>query len=87
MTQRRIQCRPPRHVRATATDNDTVFDSGTDIHSQKLDAPGRFVLRDNRIVAPAKPRLFLLRSDRPTDISGNTLNSEPVDPPMVQPAP
>ncbi len=65
----------------------TIFDSGTDIHSQKLDAPGRFVLRDNRIVAPARPRLFLLRPDRPSEISGNTLNSEPVDPPMVQPAP
>jgi hypothetical protein len=60
----------------------TVFDSGTDIHAQKHDAAGSLVLRDNRIVAPTKPRLFLLRPDRPSTISGNTLNSEPVDPPV-----
>lgn len=61
----------------------TIFDATTDIASQKLDAPGRLVLRDNRIVAPGKPRVFLLRSDRPSEIAGNTLNNEPVDPPAT----
>jgi hypothetical protein len=61
--------------------NLTIFDATTDIAAQKLDAPGRLVLRDNRITAPSKPRLFLLRTDRPADISGNTLNNRPVEPP------
>ncbi len=66
----------------------TVFDAPCDIHSQKLDAPGRLVLRNNRITAPARPhsRVFLLRSDRPSDISGNTLNGEPVAPLQAAPA-
>ena len=59
----------------------TIFDAGTDIHAQKHDAPGPLSLRDNRIVAPTKPRLFLLNPERPSEISGNTLNTEPVDPP------
>ncbi|HLP07390.1 MAG TPA: hypothetical protein VK178_04430 [Opitutaceae bacterium] len=59
----------------------TVFDATSDIHSQKLDSPGRLVIRSNRVVAPAKPRLFLLRHDRPAQIEGNTLNNAPVEPP------
>ncbi|MBK8475663.1 MAG: hypothetical protein IPL39_04965 [Opitutaceae bacterium] len=59
----------------------TIFDAPTDIRSQKLDAPGRLVIHDNRIVAPGKPRVFFLHADRPADISGNTLNHKPVDPP------
>ena len=59
----------------------TLFDTGTDIHAQKLDAPGELILRNNKIVAPTKPLLFLI-SDRPSKISGNTLNNTPVDPPQ-----
>ncbi len=59
----------------------TVFDATSDIHSQKLDAPGRLVIRGNRIVAPARPRVFLLRHDRTAQIEGNTLNNAPVEPP------
>ena len=59
----------------------TVFDATTDIGSQKLDAVGPLIIRDNRIIAPAEPRLFLLRSDRAAEISGNTLNHEPIEPP------
>ncbi len=65
----------------------TVFDAPTDIHSQKLDAPGRLVIRDNRIIAPGKPRVFFLRADRAADISGNTLNHDPVDPPGANATP
>ncbi len=66
----------------------TVFDAPCDIQSHKHDAPGRLVLRNNRITAPASPRsrVFLLRSDRPADISGNTLNGEPTEPPRATPA-
>ncbi|MFT3828096.1 MAG: hypothetical protein QM691_00165 [Opitutaceae bacterium] len=59
----------------------TVFDATSDIHSQKLDSPGRLLIRGNRVVAPAKPRLFLLRPDRPAQIEGNTLNNAPVEAP------
>ena len=61
----------------------TIFDATTDIASQKIDAIGPLALRDNRITAPAnpRPRIFLLRSDRPAAVSGNTLNGEPVAPP------
>ncbi len=60
----------------------TIFDATTDIASQKIDAIGPLALRDNRITAPAnpRPRIFLLRSDRPAAVSGNTLNGEPVAP-------
>ena len=60
-----------------------IFDAVTDIASQKFDAVGPLTIRDNRITAPAhpRPRMFLLRSDRPAAVSGNTLNGEPVAPP------
>ncbi len=64
----------------------TVFDATTDIASQKLDAAGPLVLRNNRITAPAnaRPRLFLLRHERPAEVSGNTLNHEPIEPPPAR---
>lgn len=58
-----------------------VFDAVADIHSQQRDAPGALILRDNRIVAAVRPQVYLLRSDRPATLSGNTLNREPVEPP------
>jgi hypothetical protein len=60
----------------------TVFDATSDIQTQKLDAPGRLVIRDNRITAPTKPRVFLLRPDRAAEISGNLLNNVPAEPPV-----
>ncbi len=66
-----------------------IFDAQTDIHSQKRNAPGLVTIRDNRVTAPpsAKVRVFRLRPDRPSKVTGNTLNNEPVDPPPAKPAP
>ena len=45
--------------------------------------PARLILRDNRITGPGtlRPTVFRIRSLTTTDISGNTLNSAPVEPP------
>jgi hypothetical protein len=64
-----------------------IFDAPCDIQSHKLDAPGGLTIRNNRIVATTKPRVFLLRSDRPAEISGNTLNGRPAEPPGAKASP
>lgn len=58
----------------------TVFDTTTDIQSQKLDAPGRLVIYGNTVVTATRPRLFLLRGGRDAEIAENTLNGVPRDP-------
>jgi hypothetical protein len=67
----------------------TVFEADETVSPPPTARPARLILRDNRITGPGtlRPTVFRIGRAPVADISGNTLNNAPVEPPPANSAP